>query len=185
MAIAAGGKLLTVDSIFGGYTYRNYYLVFFTSLVFYLIAFVWIMIFLNDADAIIEEEVDDRIITINELERSRITNNSSNDRNTQTTEKHFITVLIEVFRPSTITKMVKVVFRHRPQKRKTVLLHLTFGMSLAYMGYLSEAIIGFQFAQKVYHCNSSYYSYINASSMESYVSGTLCGGSLTNYAVNN
>uniref|UniRef100_T1KLD2 Major facilitator superfamily (MFS) profile domain-containing protein n=2 Tax=Tetranychus urticae TaxID=32264 RepID=T1KLD2_TETUR len=186
LATAIGGRLLTTKPWFGG-QYRNYFAVFFISLVCKLSAMIWVLIFLNDADKTIDDldeldrakndikldltkplpikPGDEKMVEI-ELDPQKTDSVTPVNENKEVMKNMkptgFIEIFLDIFNPSTVSNMIKVCCQKRPNNGRKILWNLMFAMNVMLIGHMGESTIGFPFAQKVYHWDAAYYSFITS-----------------------
>ncbi|XP_053201416.1 uncharacterized protein LOC128397644 [Panonychus citri] len=211
LSTALGGKILTlrpwiIDQ------YRNYLAVFIVAFACKLIAMIWILLLLNDADKALEDPNSSKLdssgdkfqkinnsneqckevvkmlpikdnenniyLDINEeqtieLEPLKGENNVVKSLELSVKEKHgnmekptgCLPIMFDIFNPSTFTTMMKVCCRKRPNNGRAIIWNLMLAMNVMLIGHIGEGTIGFPFAQKVYHWDAAYYSYISSAVM--------------------
>ncbi|XP_053201327.1 uncharacterized protein LOC128386331 [Panonychus citri] len=222
LAIALGGKVLALKPWIID-QHRNYLAVFIIAFACKLIAMIWILLLLNDADKPLEDsdirldsngDKAQRINTNGSTQEDEITspteqlkdwqdkerngidneNNQHLDFNDEQAieleplksennivkslelngkEKHenmekptgCLPIMFDIFNPSTFTTMMKVCCRKRPNNGRAIIWNLMLAMNVMLIGHIGEGTIGFPFAQKVYHWDATYYSYISSMTM--------------------
>ncbi|XP_025018032.1 uncharacterized protein LOC112539573 [Tetranychus urticae] len=152
LSTTIGGSVLAMKPWFPS-QHRNYIGVFIISIISSAVAALWVAIFLNDAESS-KEKLDNIDTSKGEHDQVGKPHNPENvPKNTN--------IILEIINIRNVANTLNTAFKKRDHNGRFFLLFTMVSMAVCLIGYMGENAIGFQFAQRVYHWNAEYYSYMS------------------------
>ena len=155
-----GGSVLAMKPWFSG-QHRNYIGVFIISIISSTVSALWVAILLDDAGTSEEAMNNKNGPSSGDSPRNNHDELGKPD-NSKNGPKSTKSIILEVINIRNVSNTMNTAFKKRDHNGRFYLLFTMVSMAICLIGYMGENAIGFQFAQRVYHWNAEYYSFMSA-----------------------